>query len=119
MIVGEADSARSMKTADVEVLSTPRLLAVCEEASLAALAGLLPPDLTTVAVRTQFNHLAPVGIGGSISAEATLERVEGRRLHFTLSARSGDASGALVGAGRLVRVIVERDVFLSKVQATP
>jgi predicted thioesterase len=119
MIVGEADTARSMNTADVEVLSTPRLLAVCEEASMAALIGHLPPALTTVAVRTQFNHLAPVGIGGSIAAEATLERVEGRRLHFTLSARSGEANGALVGAGRLVRVIVERDVFLSKVQSTP
>ena len=46
-----------------------------------------------------------------IVAEATLEKVEGRRLVFTVTAT--DAAG-LVGAGKVTRVVVERGDFLAK-----
>jgi fluoroacetyl-CoA thioesterase len=62
-------------------------------------------------MRVRFDHLAPVAIGTAVRAEATLERVEGRRLVFTVTA--SDASG-LVGAGRVTRVAVERERFLNK-----
>jgi fluoroacetyl-CoA thioesterase len=56
-----------------------------------------------------------VAIGATVVAEATLERVEGRRLGFTISVsrRTNDES-ALVGAGRLLRVLVDREKFLAK-----
>ena len=44
-------------------------------------------------------------------AEATLERVEGRRLHFTVSVT--DPHG-LVAAGKLTRAVVDRTRFLDK-----
>lgn len=109
--VGDGDTALAMGTSNVEVLSTPRLVALCEEASCAALAGTLPAGKTTVGVRVQFDHLAPVRVGSKVTAEAVLERVEGRRLTFTVSAV--DASG-LVGAGRITRVVVEMEAFLAK-----
>ena len=46
-----------------------------------------------------------------IVAEATLEKVEGRRLVFTVTAT--DAAG-LVGAGKVTRVVVGREDFLAK-----
>ena len=46
---------------------------------------------TSVGVRVQFDHLAPVRTGSEIVAEATLEKVEGRRLVFTVTAT--DAAG--------------------------
>jgi predicted thioesterase len=55
----------------------------------------------------------PVRVGGRIWAEATLDRIEGRRLVFTLSASE---EAGLVGAGKLVRVIVDRDTFLANVR---
>ena len=60
-----------------------------------------------MAKRLQFDHLVPVGIGGIVWAEATLDRIEGRRLVFTLSVSE---SAGLVAAGKLIRVIVDRDV---------
>ena len=97
------------------MLATPLLVSLCEEASYQAVADRLGPGKTTVASRVQFDHLVPVPVGSTVAAEATLERVEGRRLVFTVSVtlRAGDRTG-LVGAGRLTRVMVDRDVFLSR-----
>jgi fluoroacetyl-CoA thioesterase len=111
--VTEADSALALLTGDVPVLATPRLIALCEEASCLAIEGHLPAGDTTVAKRVQFDHLVPVGIGAKIWAEATLDRIEGRRLVFSLSVSEGNG---LVGAGKLVRVVVDRASFLANVR---
>ncbi len=111
--VTEADTAESLGSGDVPVLATPRLVALCEEASCRAVDGHLPEHATTVAKRLQFDHLVPVGVGGTVWADATLDRIEGRRLVFTLSV--GESSG-LVAAGKLVRVVVDRDTFLANVR---
>jgi len=104
-----ADTAEAFRSGSVPVLATPRLIALCEEASCLAIEGHLPGNGTSVAKRLQFDHLVPVGIGGTVWAEATLDRIEGRRLVFTLSVSEG---GGLVAAGKLVRVVVDRDTFL-------
>ena len=71
-----------------------------------------------MATRIQFDHLAPVAVGVGRLAEATLERVEGRRLVFTVSAaRARVDGGGLVGAGRLTRVLVTAAAFLAKAGA--
>lgn len=111
LVVAATDSAVAMRSGEVPVLATPRVIALCEEASIHALRGQLGPGETTVGMRVQVDHLAPTKIGSSVRAEATLERVEGRRLTFTVSVT--DAAG-LVAAGRVTRVIVEVDRFLEK-----
>jgi predicted thioesterase len=115
----EEDTAISLGSGDVPVIGTPRLIALCEEASHRALAGRLAAGLTSVASRVQFDHLAPVGIGATVTAEATLERVEGRRLVFTVAVAShSDQRTGLVAAGRVTRVVVDRAAFLQKAGAT-
>ncbi len=111
LVVTDADPATALRTGAVPVLATPRLIALCEEASVLALEGALSGGQTSVGGRVQFDHLAPVGVGSTVTADATLERVEGRRLTFTVS--TSDASG-LVGAGRMSRVVVDLDTFMAK-----
>lgn len=104
-----------MGTGEVDVLSTPRLIAMCEEASCAALRGHLGNGRTSVASRVQFDHLVAVPVGGSVRAEATLVRVEGRRLTFKISVMLHSGQGdRLVGAGRLSRVIVDEAAFMAR-----
>jgi fluoroacetyl-CoA thioesterase len=118
LTVAEEDTATSLRSGDVAVLGTPRLVALCEEASVRTLGNRLGAERTSVASRLQFDHLAPVGVGSTVTAEATLERVEGRRLIFTVAAtlRSAERTG-LVAAGRLTRVVVDRQAFLAKAGA--
>jgi fluoroacetyl-CoA thioesterase len=111
LVVGDQDTAVALGSGDVEVLATPRLISLCEEAAMAAVAGLLGAGQTSVGVRVQFDHLAPLRVGSQVTAEAVLEKIEGRRLVFTVSAT--DAHG-LVGAGRVTRVVVEVESFLTK-----
>ena len=111
--VTEADTAEAFRSGSVPVLATPRLIALCEEASCLAIDEELPETCTSVAKRLQFDHLVPVGVGGKVWAEATLDRIEGRRLVFTLSVSE---SAGLVAAGKLIRVVVDRESFLANVR---
>jgi fluoroacetyl-CoA thioesterase len=111
LTVGDDDTAVALRSGDVAVLGTPRVVALCEEAAVAALVNRLKPGETSVGMRVQLDHLTPSAVGSRIRAEATLERVEGRRLTFTVSVT--DARG-LVAAGKITRVVVVRERFLEK-----
>ena len=109
--ITEADTAIAHRTGSVAVLATPRVVALVEEASCVALTGQLDPGETSVGMRIQLDHLAPVKIGSRIRAVATLERQEGRRLIFAVSV--SDEAG-LVAAGKVTRAVVNVKAFLDK-----
>lgn len=109
--VAADDTAEAFGSGDVPVLGTPRVVALVEQASIAAIGSALAATQTSVGMRVQIDHLAPTAVGGEVVAEATLEKIEGRRLTFTVSV--SDRCG-LVAAGRVTRVVVERERFLSK-----
>lgn len=108
--VTAADTAEAIGSGDVPVLATPRVVALCEAASIVALASTLPAGLTSVGRRVQIDHLSPSTVGSEVVAEATVEKVEGRRLIFTVSVNDGRG---LVAAGRVTRVVVDREEFLA------
>ena len=107
--VTELDTAIAAGSGDVAVLATPRVVALAEAAAVAAVQAELSPGTTTVGYRVQLDHLAPTPLGGRVRTEAVLETVEGRRCTFRVAVT--DANG-LVAAGRITRVVVERDRFL-------
>ena len=111
LVVTDSDPAVALRSGSVAVLGTPRLVGLFEEATVAALDGRVAPGQTTVGMRVQIDHLQPTAVGGKVFAEAVLERIDGRRLTFTVSA-SDDRS--LVAAGKVTRVVVEIDRFLAK-----
>jgi predicted thioesterase len=111
LVVTEGDTALALRTGDVPVLATPRVVTLAEEASVLAINGELAEGSTSVGYRVQLDHLAPTAVGGHVRAEATLESIEGRRITFRVSVSDGHG---LVAAGRITRVIVERARFLEK-----
>jgi predicted thioesterase len=111
MKVTDADTAVAFGSGDVEVLGTPRVVALAEEAAVACLAGRLGVGETSVGTRVQLDHLAPSAVGTKVTADATLVKCEGRRLTFTVSI--ADDRG-LIAAGKVTRVIVDREKFLDK-----
>jgi predicted thioesterase len=105
MTVNDPDTAVALRSGDVRVLGTPRVVGLAEEASVLAVEDQLPEGTTSVGYRVQLDHLAPTAVGGVVRAEAVLETVESRRLTFRVTV--SDARG-LVAAGRLTRVVVDR-----------
>jgi fluoroacetyl-CoA thioesterase len=109
LVVGPDDTATAMGSGDVEVLATPRVVALCEEAAVTALRLALEDAQTTVGTRVVLDHIAPTLAGRSVSAHATLEHVDGRTLSFVVEV--SDPAG-VIARGTHTRVIVDRERFL-------
>lgn len=110
-VVTDADTAISLRSGTVAVLGSPKVVALCEEASVLAIDGLLPAGHTSVGMRVQLDHLQPTAVGIEVVVESVLEKVEGRRLTFHVNVN--DPRG-LVATGRVTRVIVETERFLER-----
>ncbi len=111
LTVGEADTAVAMRCGEVAVLATPRIVALAEEATLAALSGHLGTNESSVGTRVELAHLAPILVGSRVRATAVLEKTEGRRLVFNVAVT--DEAG-LVAAAKVTRVIVDIVQFMEK-----
>jgi predicted thioesterase len=112
--VTASDTARALGSGDVEVLATPRLVALAEQATVRAVAPELAPGQTSVGTRVELDHVAATPVGRTVRAEARLVEVDGRRLAFDVSAHDGTA---LIARGRVERVVVDRQRFLDRAQA--
>jgi len=105
-----ADTATAVGSGDVPVLATPRLLALAEAATVAAINRFVPAEQTTVGHRVTLEHLRPTPVGGQVAVRAVLTEVDGRRLRFEVTARDGEDE--LVGRGEITRVLVDRAAFV-------
>lgn len=111
--VTDDDTAAALGSGSLPVLGTPRLLAWLEAATCACLASELPEGSTSVGTRVQVEHLAASGVGASVEVSASSAYVDGRLHRFTVSARDA-ASGKVLGAGEITRVVVDAERFLSR-----
>ncbi len=111
LVVEHGDTAAAMKSGDVEVLGTPRLIALCEEATMTALDGALDDDHCSIGMRIRVDHLQPTPVGAAVTADAVLDKIDGRRLTFTVSVSD---TGGLIAAGKITRAVVDRSTFLDK-----
>lgn len=109
-VVADADTASALGSGDVDVFGTPAVVAMCEEAAVAAVARSIDSGQTTVGTSITLDHLAPTLVGRRVLARAHLERVDGRTLHFDVEASDGTGP---IARGTHTRVVVDRDRFLS------
>jgi fluoroacetyl-CoA thioesterase len=119
-VVTDADTAEAMGSGNVPVLATPRLLALAEAATVAAVAPHLASGLTTVGTAASLEHRKASPLGAEIVVEAELTEVDGRRLVFGFIARADDVdSDVVVGAGTVERVVLDRARFLARAHPEP
>ncbi len=111
------DSAAALGSGDLSVLATPRLLAWCEAATVAAVAPQLRPEQTSVGTRVQLEHTRASPVGAVLLVRADLVHVDGRLLRFEVVAE--DSDGTLVGHGQVTRVVVDRARFLGRLEGAP
>ena len=109
MVVGDADTAAAMGSGSLAVLATPRILALCEQATCVAVVDHLADGWTTVGTKVELDHLRATAVGSHVTAHAVLEEIDRRRLTFVVSV--SDTNGA-VAAGKVTRALVEVDRFM-------
>lgn len=109
--VAYEDTAQATGSGDVPVLASPRVLELAEQAAVRALDGSLPEGKTTVGAWVELDHLLPSRVGDTVSAEAVLMGVHGRRLEFSISVTADGHEAAHV---RHRRMIVDRSRFVGE-----
>jgi predicted thioesterase len=120
VVVTEADTAAAMGSGDVPVLATPRLLALAEAATVAAVEPQLAGGFTSVGTSVALEHRRASPPGAEIDVEAELTEVDGQRLVFSFIARAADTDeDVVIGAGTVERVVVDRARFVARAAQKP
>jgi fluoroacetyl-CoA thioesterase len=109
--VNQASTARQLGSGDVDVLATPELVRLMEVAAVAALADHLPPELTSVGVAIDMQHVAATPVGLNVEVKAVLTQVDGRRLQFQVAARDDVEE---IGRAIHERVLVDISSFVAR-----
>jgi predicted thioesterase len=90
------------------------MVLLMERAGVEAVDPLLPEGYRTVGAHLDIRHLAPTPVGFEVTATATLQQVEGRRLTFHVEVHDGVE---LVGEGTHHRAIINLERFKERVAA--
>jgi predicted thioesterase len=113
--VSSSNTAVTVKSGSLDVFATPMMLALMEDATCSACAPLLDEGETTVGTSVTVSHDKASGLGEVITANATLENVEGRKLTFSVQAK--DSLGDIIGKGTIERFVVLSDKFMKRVNS--
>ena len=113
-VVTEQDTAKAVGSGGVDVMSTPRLVALMENAAKDSVAPYLEPGMTTVGTALNIQHMAATPVGMNCTAESTLIEIDRRRLVFEVKAY--DEAG-LIGEGTHERFVVDMEKFTAKCEA--
>ena len=111
LTVTEVVTATTMGSGDLPVLATPAMMALMENAAMLAVAPHLPEGSTTVGGHISASHIKPTPVGETVTATATVTKVDGKKIEFEVKAHWGDV---LLGEGTHLRFIVDRKKFMSR-----
>lgn len=112
LVVEQKHLACNVGSGDLQVLATPMMMALMENAAMMCVADCLDENSSTVGGHIASSHIKPTGLGHTVSATAELVAVDGRKLTFKVSASDEDG---VIGEGEHLRFIVDKSKFMSKV----
>ncbi len=97
----------------VDVLSTPILLQLIEQAAVECLAPTLAPDQISLGAYIELTHLAPTPVGFIVRTEVEVIGVDGRRINFAVTAFDEREK---IAEGSHERYIMDRPKFLANLE---
>lgn len=106
------DLASKLGSGSVDVLATPRLVALMEGVCARMLNAYLPEEITSVGSEVHIKHLAPTVEGVTIHLTAKLIESDGRK--FTFEVEASDNVG-LISTCTHERASVKRENYLKRV----
>ena len=111
LTVDDTVTAIAMGSGNMPVLAPPAMMALMENAAMLAVADHLPQGSTTVGGHIASSHLKPSRLGDTVTATATVTRIDGKKIEFKVEARCGDT---LLGEGTHLRFVVDQEKFMSR-----
>ncbi len=112
-IPGPQHSAKHVGSGNIEVLSTPSMIAFMEETCKESVEPYLPEGKTTVGTLVNVRHLTAAPIGEEIEVRSELLSIDKNRLTFWVEVFW---RGRKVGHGIHERAIVDKEEFVSRLK---
>jgi fluoroacetyl-CoA thioesterase len=91
-----------------QVLATPVMILMMENAALNAIRSYLEPGESAVGTAIDVRHLAATPVGHTVRAEAEVTKVDGKRIEFKVSARDEIEE---IGSGTHQRAVINLASF--------
>lgn len=113
IVVADEHTAPFVGSGRVRVLATPVMINLIEAAALEACEHLLPAGHQSLGTHLDVTHIAATPVGLKVTATAEVIAVDGRNIHFKVSARD---ERDLIGEGKHERVVVNVERFDKRVQ---
>ena len=96
------------------ILATPVMIMVMENAALNAIKPYLDASESALGTHVDIRHLAATPAGRSVTGEAEVTKVDGRRIEFSIRARDG---AEVIGAGTHERMIIDLARFSERLKS--
>lgn len=107
-------TAPQLGSGRLKVYGTPAMVALMEEAAVAAIDPNLPPHQASVGVEMALKHLAATPPGKRVWARAEVTAVDGRKVTFKVLAWD---ESELIGEGSHTRFIVDVGRFEERIRS--
>jgi fluoroacetyl-CoA thioesterase len=91
-----------------QVLATPVMIMIMENAALAAIRPYLDQDESAVGTAINVRHLAATPVGHDVHAEAEVVNVDDKKIEFRVSASDGTEE---IGRGTHQRMVIDLPSF--------
>ena len=111
LVVSANQTARHLGSGGVDVLATPIMIALMEDAARTLVDPKLEPGQMSVGVNLDVTHLAATPLGMRVTAKARLVAVEGRKLTFEVEAHDEREK---IGEGTHIRAVINVDRFTAR-----
>ena len=114
LIVEETHTAKHLGSGGVEVLATPVMIALMEDAARSSVDSNLDQGQLSVGVNLNVSHLAATPVGMRVTARSELVAFDGRKLTFKVEAYDEQEK---IGEGTHVRAIINLERFMARLDA--
>ena len=111
LTVQNIHTAKSFGSGSVDVLSTPQLIALMENAAMEAVSQHLEEGFATVGTKISVEHISATPLGMNVTAKASLVNIENRKLSFEISAFD---EAEKIAFGTHERFIIHEEKFVNK-----
>lgn len=110
-VVSEKNSAKAMKSGELNVYATPSMIALMEQAAYKSVTAELEEGKGTVGTLMNVSHISATPLGMEVTAVSELVEIDRKRLVFKVEAF--DERGK-IGEGTHERFIIDNEKFQEK-----
>ncbi|MEA4968174.1 MAG: thioesterase family protein [Bacteroidaceae bacterium] len=113
VLVNETNTAKAYGSGLIDVFATPAMIALMENTAHSSIQEFLPQGMVTVGIEINVKHIKATPIGKTVKCNSYLEKVDGKRLYFTIEAFDQEGK---IGEANHIRYIVDALKFVEKLK---